>query len=140
MSKQRSNDHENNSVEEMIDKTPPTTVGYHVIVTTVRWPGASRIRMTLFQGGTRIRHMDITTELARDLAPILQRAGALGAVRRAPSGPGSNYEAQAKVAVEWTRRNHRLDECSTCLGSGRVRDADTQDLKKCLTCNGGGKA
>jgi hypothetical protein len=62
--------------------------------------------------------------------------------RRVPSGPGSNYEAQAKAAAEWARRN-KLDECvecATCLGVGRIRDADTNELRKCLDCNGEGNA
>ena len=30
-------------------------------------------------------------------------------------------------------------ECRTCLGVGRIRDGETNDLRKCLDCNGTGQ-
>lgn len=32
----------------------------------------------------------------------------------------------------------RCEECSTCLGVGKIRDGTTRDLRKCLDCNGAG--
>lgn len=29
-------------------------------------------------------------------------------------------------------------ECPTCIGHGRIRDGETNDLRKCLDCNGNG--
>ena len=31
-----------------------------------------------------------------------------------------------------------LEECATCLGHGRIEDADTGALRKCLDCSGTG--
>jgi hypothetical protein len=31
------------------------------------------------------------------------------------------------------------EECHTCLGVGQIRDGETQELRKCLDCNGAGK-
>lgn len=30
------------------------------------------------------------------------------------------------------------DECRTCLGVGRIRDGETNELRKCLDCAGSG--
>ena len=52
------------------------------------------------------------------------------------------YEAQkredvrAKVAGEKPRLIST--ECKTCLGVGKLRDGDTNDLRKCLDCRGEG--
>jgi len=32
------------------------------------------------------------------------------------------------------------EECQTCLGNGRVRDGETEDLRRCLDCGGTGLA
>ncbi len=39
-----------------------------------------------------------------------------------------------------SRRSEILDpgECQTCLGGKRIRDGETNDLRKCLDCNGTG--
>jgi hypothetical protein len=31
-----------------------------------------------------------------------------------------------------------LGECSTCIGVGRIRDADSNELRRCLDCGGDG--
>lgn len=30
------------------------------------------------------------------------------------------------------------EECRTCLGNGRIRDGETQELRRCLDCGGAG--
>ncbi len=30
------------------------------------------------------------------------------------------------------------EECQTCLGSGRIRDGETGELRRCLDCGGAG--
>ena len=35
--------------------------------------------------------------------------------------------------------NPNEQECKTCLGAGRVEDADTGEMRKCLDCTGRGK-
>ncbi len=50
----------------------------------------------------------------------------------------------AKTLNDWSarataRKPIEIDtECSTCLGHGRIRDGETNDLRKCLDCNGSG--
>lgn len=45
-------------------------------------------------------------------------------------------DARAKVAGEKPRLIST--ECKTCLGVGKLRDGDTNDLRKCLDCRGEG--
>lgn len=46
------------------------------------------------------------------------------------------------VAICTGRSMENTDEieCKTCLGHGRIRDGETNDLRKCLDCNGAGSA
>lgn len=67
----------------VVGETPRTKAGYFVRVSAVRFKNTqgSRIRLRVFKGEEFQRHLDITTEVARDLVPILHDAAALGAVR-----------------------------------------------------------
>lgn len=66
--------------------TPETAAEYRVVVFSVRFPRGplrrnpgQRIRLELQRAGQRVAHLDISTELARDLWPLLRAAAELGA-------------------------------------------------------------
>jgi hypothetical protein len=63
-----------------IDRTTPTALGFYVVVSTVKLAErGQRIRVRLHRGGHgHSVYLDISTEIARDLWPILRRAGLLG--------------------------------------------------------------
>jgi len=62
-----------------IGRTPRTAAGFFIIVSSVSFPeGGARIRLELRTSLAFSRHLDITTELARDLLPLIQKAAALG--------------------------------------------------------------
>lgn len=67
-------------VERMeIGQTPRTAAGYFIAVSSVSFPqGGARIRIELRTSLGFERHLDITSELARDLLPLIQKAAALG--------------------------------------------------------------
>lgn len=55
--------------------------------------------------------------------------------------------ADADAADRWIDRllaypndpgNSDEIECRTCIGVGRIRDGETNELRKCLDCNGSG--
>lgn len=61
--------------ETVIGETRTTPRGYAVVVSRVHFPGnGMRIRLTLLKEGARVRHLDVTAELARQLGPLLEEA------------------------------------------------------------------
>ena len=75
----------NDKQQVELDATPATAAGYRVVVHSVRFPAGSnrsrpgqRIRLELQCEGAYVRHLDISTELARDLWPLLRSAAELG--------------------------------------------------------------
>lgn len=44
---------------------------------------------------------------------------------------------KCKQGSEWLPHREEMD-CESCCGVGRLRDADTNDLRKCLDCEGTG--
>lgn len=80
--------------ETLIGETPKTRRGYYVRVTTIQFEANSgmRVRLRLLKedvglhllnrSALLVSHFDITTEVARDLWPLIQKASALGVSRR----------------------------------------------------------
>lgn len=69
--------------EKEIGRTPPTGSRYFMLVCSVDFAGQGmRVRMYLLQkrdaGVEYKRHLDVTTEVARDLWPLLRDGAALG--------------------------------------------------------------
>jgi hypothetical protein len=63
---------------QTIGETKPTLAGYSVRVGRVQFDrGGARIRMKLLQNGIFLKHLDITTDIAGDLGPILQDAASI---------------------------------------------------------------
>lgn len=62
-----------------IGRTPRTAASFFIVVSSVSFPqGGARIRIELHTPMGFNRHLDISTELARDLLPLIQKAAALG--------------------------------------------------------------
>lgn len=62
----------NNRTEEILGETVRTHAGYFVKVRRINFPdGGGRVRIELYQGDQWVRHIDMTTELAKGLAEIL---------------------------------------------------------------------
>ena len=60
----------------------------------------------------------------------------------------THEERAANIAAEKARQDARAasaadvvsaGECLTCQGDGVIRDGETDDLRKCLNCNGTGE-
>ncbi len=65
-----------------IGKTRVTAAGYFMTVASVSFSdGPQRIRLELHNAVGFIRHLDLTTELASDLEPLIRKAGELGRKR-----------------------------------------------------------
>lgn len=70
--------------------------------------------------------------------------GTTGKVKIDPDN-GTLWEwVSANRQNTWARPFHEGKECETCLGAGRIEDADKDDrgrtvMRKCLDCSGTGK-
>lgn len=52
---------------------------------------------------------------------------------------GVEYEVDRVLRIALKKTKER-EECPTCLGHGRIDDGDTGLPRKCLDCNGTGRA
>jgi hypothetical protein len=89
-----------------------------------------------------IRHYAHPTCLASRRGQVVGRA-------MIPEHQRRSYDVAMLDADDWTIKKAELldkaagvtlepDECRTCLGHGRIRDAETKALRRCLDCGGSG--
>ena len=69
------------------------------------------------------------------LSPCKKCGAALGDPCRSPSWRTREPHSGRKTG----QLEPALVECRTCLGVGRIRDGETNELRKCLDCNGSGQ-
>lgn len=65
------------------------------------------------------------------------RQEAHGALRSMADEFFDRYEVDVVELDE--NSDFRMSECETCLGNGRIKDADTGNIRRCLDCSGTGK-
>lgn len=75
-----------------------------------------------------------------EVAPVTHGGRRPNQTGRPPrAGGGRDHGLHVRLSeAERAELEDGLLECETCIGTGRIRDGETDESRKCLNCNGDG--